>query len=99
MGRPLDKAAAASYGELVNAVYEMFDNDKHSLNPMPSAKFGPNWSFLAWIDMTDFLFGFSDPRFYGVVPQSADPRRALSMIGFRLVGFNEHGGFTRRCLL
>lgn len=57
----------------MNAVYEMYNNDKHSLTPMPSAKFGPNWSFLAWIDMSDFLFGFSDPRFYGVVLQSATP--------------------------
>jgi len=72
MATLLDKRAAAGYGELVNAVYAMFLSDPHNLEPHTSSSFAPIWKQIAWIDMKDFILGFTDPRFYGVVLQATD---------------------------
>jgi hypothetical protein len=66
MNIPLNPSSAASYGEFVAAAYDMFDDKNPNLRPAPK-NIPPGWELSAWINMSDFFLGTSDPKFYGIV--------------------------------
>jgi len=71
LGGPLDKDAAYLYGQFVQAAYAMFENKQ---NPDPLCP-GPidipdGYELSAWIQMSDFVLGDKELKFYGIVAHS-----------------------------
>jgi hypothetical protein len=68
MRQPLDKQKAVFYGQFVQAAYAMYHNPQSSdpLRPEPSG-IPAGYELGAWIQMSDFIFDVSEPKFYGIV--------------------------------
>ena len=66
MSTSLDPVKAAFYGQFVSAAYDMYAVNNDDLRPAPK-NIPPGWELSAWIDMSDFLFQITDPKFYGIV--------------------------------
>jgi hypothetical protein len=67
MGQPLDPAKAFFYSRFVQAAYTMYSNrNADPLRPEP-AGIPEGFELGAWIQMSDFLFKFEEPKFYGIV--------------------------------
>ena len=72
MGQPLDKSTAAFYGRFVNAAYAMFKRDHSKLEPEPQpGEIPAPYEMVAWINMSDFIGGLEEPKFYGLIAQNA----------------------------
>ena len=72
MGQPLDNQTAFFYGQFVQAAYKMFENiNPDPLRPEP-LKIPPGYELGAWIQMSDFILGNIEPKFYGIVVHSLD---------------------------
>ena len=69
--RPLDRAQAVIYGELINAAYVMYHADPECLTPKPK-DIPSGFAMVAWISMSDFAFESKFKKFYGFVVQSID---------------------------
>ncbi|MFY9659543.1 MAG: lipase family protein [Terriglobales bacterium] len=71
MGRPLVNGEAVLYGRLVQGAYAMFTRDPSSLRPEPQPGDLPDpYEFVAWIHMSDFIPGRTEPRFYGLIARN-----------------------------
>jgi predicted lipase len=71
MGRPLVDSEAVYYGKFVNAAYAMFKRDPTKLRPDPLPDDIPDpYELVAWINMSDFFLGNSEPKFYGFIAQN-----------------------------
>jgi hypothetical protein len=71
MDQPLDKSAALSYGNFIVAAYNMFKRDPNNLTPEPQPGDIPDpYEFVAWIHMSDFIFGRTELKFYGLVARN-----------------------------
>ncbi len=66
MSTSLDPGKAAFYGQFVAAAYDMYATNNHDLRPAPES-IPSGWELSAWINMSDFLFQMSEPKFYGIV--------------------------------
>ncbi len=66
MNTPLDPGNAACYGQFVAAAYDMYAVNNSDLRPAPQ-NIPSGWELSAWINMSDFLFHISEPKFYGIV--------------------------------
>jgi triacylglycerol lipase len=66
MNTPLDPGKAAFYGQFVAAAYNMYAVNNDDLRPAPK-DIPPGWELSAWINMSDFLFQITEPKFYGIV--------------------------------
>jgi lipase (class 3) len=73
MGQPLDNQTATFYGQFVQAAYAMFKtpNSTDPLRPEPSG-IPPTYELGAWIRMSDFILGSTEPKFYGIVAHNID---------------------------
>ena len=60
---------AVFYGKCVQAAYAMFSHDRENLTPEPGG-IPISYELIAWINMSDFIFGHTEPRFYGFVARS-----------------------------
>jgi triacylglycerol lipase len=68
MGRPLVKSEAILYGKMIQGAYAMFKREPSNLRPEPQPTDIPDpYEFVAWIHMSDFIFGRKEPKFYGIV--------------------------------
>jgi hypothetical protein len=71
MGRPLVNSEAVLYGKLVQGAYAMFRREPANLRPEPQPDDIPDpYELIAWIHMSDFIFGRTEPRFYGLVARN-----------------------------
>ena len=71
MGRPLVNSEAILYGKLVQGAYAIFRRDATNLRPEPRAGDLPDpYEFVAWIRMSDFIPGHTEPRFYGYIARN-----------------------------
>jgi len=71
MAQPLDKSPAAFYGKFINAAYAMFKRDPGNLEPEPQpADIPAPYELVAWINMSDFIGGLTEPKFYGLIAQN-----------------------------
>jgi hypothetical protein len=52
---PYDPKLAAFYGQLVDVVYDMYDNDPYNQTPSPPSQLPGNYNFVAWVQMQDFF--------------------------------------------
>lgn len=68
MSQPLDKSLAVEYGQFVIDAYSMYDADNTNLTPVPITPRG--WELVAWIQMSDFVLGNKQPKFYGYIARS-----------------------------
>lgn len=68
MSVPLDPKIAATYGDFVQAAYDMYDADPGNLTPMPRGM-PEGYELAAWIQMTDFVLGPTSTYFYGFLAQ------------------------------
>jgi len=66
MSTSLDPVKAAFYGQFVAAAYDMYAVNNTDLRPAPK-NIPAGWELSAWINMSDFLFQITDPKFYGIV--------------------------------
>jgi hypothetical protein len=66
MKLPLNPTQAAFYGKFVEAAYDMFKVNESDLHPAP-LNIPAGWELSAWIQMSDFLFNITTPKFYGIV--------------------------------
>jgi hypothetical protein len=66
MSTPLDPSKAAFYGSFVSAAYDMYQVNDNDLRPAPQ-NIPAGWELSAWINMSDFLFNVTTPKFYGIV--------------------------------
>ena len=66
MNTSFDPGKAAYYGQFVAAAYDMYAANNNDLQPAPK-NIPPGWELSAWINMSDFLFHISEPKFYGIV--------------------------------
>jgi len=66
MSIALDPGKAAFYGGFVSAAYDMYAVNNDDLRPAPK-NIPAGWELSAWIDMSDFLFQITEPKFYGIV--------------------------------
>ena len=73
MGQPLDPQSAAFYGQFVQAAYTMFESTTNPdpLRPAPEG-IPPGYELGAWIQMSDFLLGSKELKFYGIVAHKID---------------------------
>ena len=73
---------AAFYGQFVAAAYAMYAVNNDDLRPTPQ-DIPAGWELSAWINMSDFLFQITEPKFYGiVVHEIADPdNRVIAIRG------------------
>ena len=74
MAQTPDSAKAVLYGQFVLAAYGMYKNPgSDPLRPQPSG-IPPGYELGAWIQMSDFILGSEEPKFYGiVVHEISDP--------------------------
>lgn len=71
MGRPLVNSEAILYGRLVQGAYAMFGREPTNLRPEPQTGDLPDpYEFVAWIHMSDFIPGHTEPRFYGYIARN-----------------------------
>jgi hypothetical protein len=67
---PYDPKLAAFYGQLVNVVYDMYDNDPNNQTPSPPPQLPGNYKFVAWVQMQDFFIWEWPYTFYGLIAQN-----------------------------
>jgi hypothetical protein len=80
MSTSLDPGKAAFYGQFVAAAYDMYAVNNDDLRPAPKS-IPPGWELSAWINMSDFLFQITEPKFYGIVVREiADPDNRIIAI-------------------
>ncbi len=80
MSTSLDPLQAAFYGQFVAAAYDMYAVNSKDLRPAPK-NIPSGWEVSAWINMSDFLLGTTEPKFYGMVAHEiADPDHRLIAI-------------------
>ena len=76
MGRPLVNSEAVFYGKFVQAAYAMFKRDRGNLKPEPQPGEIPDpYEFVAWIHMSDFIFGRTEPKFYGFIARNKNTQQ------------------------
>jgi len=68
MNQPFDAKAAAEYGAFIGAAYSMYDSNPNDRTPAPIG-IPPGYDLVAWIQMSDFIFGSVPGCFYGIVAQ------------------------------
>ena len=66
MNTSFDPGKAAYYGLFVAAAYDMYAVNNNDLRPAPK-NIPSGWELSAWINMSDFLFHISEPKFYGII--------------------------------
>lgn len=66
-----DPTLAMQYGLLINIAYDMCGKDPNSLTPA-CPELPPDFKFIAWVQMKDFIFDSSTWRFYGLIVQRTD---------------------------
>ena len=64
---PYDPKLAAFYGQMVNLVYDMYDNDANNQTPSPPSQLPRNYKFVAWVQMQDFFIWETPYTFYGLI--------------------------------
>jgi hypothetical protein len=75
MGQPLNKVQAVVYGQCVNAAYNLFKRDRTQLRPEPGLKDVPApYELVAWVNMSDFVFGDEMVKFYGFIGRNQGDR-------------------------
>ncbi len=80
MSIPLDPAKAAFYGQFVAAAYDMYAVNPNDLRPAPK-NIPAGWELSAWINMSDFFFASTQPKFYGIVAhETANPDHRIVAI-------------------
>ncbi len=66
-----DSTLAVQYGQLVDIAYDMFASDPSNLTP-PSPALPPGFTFIAWVQMKDFILDSTTWRFYGLIAQRVE---------------------------
>ena len=90
MGRPLVNSEAVVYGNLVQGAYAMFKRDRTNLRPEPQPGDIPDpYEFVAWIHMSDFIFGRTEPKFYGFIARNKDTQQDFVLAIRGTEGFTE----------
>jgi hypothetical protein len=80
MSRPLVNAEAVLYGQLVQGAYAMFAREPGNLRPESQPGDIPDpYEFLAWIRMSDFIPGRTEPRFYGYVARDKHTQKQFAI--------------------
>ena len=73
-----DIGRATVLGQLVEAAYTMYQDNPGQLTPPAGANFPIGYKPIASVTMRDFLFGSTDPVFYGFVAQeTASPHELV----------------------
>lgn len=60
---------AVQCGLLVNVAYTMYGSAPNNPAPPPPSPFFPDYNFVAWVQMQDFLFSQGAWEFYGLIAQ------------------------------
>jgi triacylglycerol lipase len=90
MGRPLVNSEAILYGKLVQAAYTLFKREPLNLRPEPESTDIPDpYEFVAWIHMSDFIFGRTEPRFYGYIARNKNTEQDFILAIRGTEGFTE----------
>jgi hypothetical protein len=90
MGRPLVNSEAVLYGKLIQGVYAMFKRERTNLRPEPQPGDIPDpYEFVAWIHMSDFIFGREEPKFYGFIARNKNNREDFAVAIRGTEGFTE----------
>jgi triacylglycerol lipase len=90
MGRPLVNSEAILYGLLVQGAYAMFKRDPTNLRPEPQLGDIPDpYEFVAWIHMSDFIFGRTESRFYGFIARNKNTQEDFAVALRGTEGFAE----------
>ena len=80
MGRPMVNSEAILYSQLVQGAYAMFKRDRANLKPEPQAGDIPDpYEFVAWIHMSDFIFGRTAPKFYGLIARNKNTQEDFAV--------------------
>ena len=66
---PYNSAIAVQYGQLVQTAYDMYDGGQGGLTPTPPTPFPGGYTFIAWIQMRDFIIHEGEWTFYGLIVQ------------------------------
>jgi hypothetical protein len=76
-----DPVTAAHFGTFVAAAYDMYRADPSSVTPPVPDDFPAGHKLVAWVRMRDFLFGSTEPLFYGFIArETANPRHFVLAI-------------------
>ena len=69
MVKPYNPVRAVQYGQLVQIAYDMYDAGQGGLTPTPPTPFPGGYTFIAWVQMRDFIIEEGDWTFYGFIAQ------------------------------
>ena len=69
MVKPYNPVQAVQYGQLVQIAYDMYDAGQGGLTPTPPTTFPGGYTFIAWVQMRDFIIEEGDWTFYGFIAQ------------------------------
>jgi hypothetical protein len=75
----IDVGRATLLGQFVEAAYTMYQDNPGNLTPPASSDFPAGYQPVAGVTMRDFIFGRTDPVFYGFVAQKAASPHELIM--------------------
>jgi triacylglycerol lipase len=64
-----DPARAVQYGRWVELAYSMYSAAPANPTPPPPSPFPPNYKFVAWVQMKDFVIENGNWTFYGLIAQ------------------------------
>jgi hypothetical protein len=81
---------AVLYGKLVQGAYALFKREPGNLRPEPQPGDLPDpYEFVAWIHMSDFIFGRTEPRFYGYIARNKNGEQDFALAIRGTEGFTE----------
>jgi hypothetical protein len=90
MGRPLVNSEAILYGNLVQGAYTLFKREPLNLRPEPQSGDIPDpYEFVAWIHMSDFILGRTEPKFYGYIARNKNTQQDFAVAIRGTEGFAE----------
>jgi Lipase (class 3) len=69
---PAQAAQAVKLGLFVNVAYQMRSDNPGVAAPPPPSDLPDGYSFVAWVQMRDFLFASGELVFYGLIARSPD---------------------------
>jgi hypothetical protein len=69
MVKPYNPVQAVQYGQLVQIAYDMYDAGQGGLTPTPPTPFPGGYTFIAWVQMRDFIIEEGHWTFYGFIAQ------------------------------
>ena len=67
--RTFDSAQAVQLGLFVEMAYDMYGRYPNNPTPPPPAPFMPDYKFVGWVQMRDFVFEDGSWMFYGLLAQ------------------------------